>query len=1712
MRQFGNARAPSVSALSSRKIEKYAPGATDLRENVAEDFPVLYQHVYWPSGLGHHEDRTTTLHLSDVHYLYFRKAPNDDEVRNAVALVLSGLGEDQTPNNCEGCEDLVEFLSSFGRVTKVFGGVHVSESTFFKAAFASLTLGRWRKILKSFVKSSSAIKLSCTTENEFVKRSWTTKRILTSCSVSVEIFLERHQIGAYSFFLDRDSRQLMQDIVNTKDHVSADHQKLQTAFIQSDYHNAPLQKQELRGPSGTGRIVVDRRIRQIQQEVEVDASSLRYWIGRWREWTWILPGIHAALALSTMVYLIFLYFFNQKNNTLLDDRRRECEQAGVNMRKGHGCGPNPMLRVVPMRRSLFAIVLGSAWFVLFVATVVFVYLLHFDARSFGTIVSSNFWSQPLLDSPQYPFYMNCILALLIFEICFFICAQRFDFLRTAMLRVVVDAAHASHVIVEEYEPRHGTATAVSVVSDAANVADPSTTEDRILEKKNEIEQQQHNVSAALSTRQYGVSEQATAGSCFSISKSYSRDQVITRALHPAHQCNPILIGPPTNSGQHIDSADVIQVSKSLACVRCQSSFTSDADQPIVRFVHRGVQYVWNPDLLYFEKYDFEWEAIRLANLRLRSGMSSMLAARRQWYAGNEILGPSDIVRWSLACLHVLFRPYVLITFASCLVVVPRWDIFWVLSFLVFLLVSCCYISSRPKHGVPNSEPHIRVLRDGQVKWMSSAQLVPGDITYLSGELTIPARVDLVLLTNSAVVQEVGLTGDLNPQEKYPLVHKKSKNGTKLYPYNRIWGGGRILYAHSQTIAVVTRVNGSSQQGQMLHKPVHIEGTCTAAEQFRRQLRVVLCLVFVVYLSMWISRSSHFGVANFQGTDVPGGVQAVIVLLFVTQDFLYNELPWFCIDCGVILLCYFVCRYVARHRLKCAGITCQTLESIPVAGRVNVMVFDKTCTLTESEMCLSSVIPAGAVEFQDPLSCEDFKRKVTPDIDLAMACCHRLIHAPNGETHGNSLEKTMFVASGWKLASQDFNSILYILPPEGSSSRPIEVLHTICFDASDGTSGVIVQHGEEVLLFVKGGLESILSRCNPMFDRKKALRISTDGKYSTSLAMRKLDPSVLRKLKKIPRKTLIDDLDMVALLLFTNRVRPESADVINQLHSTNRSTVMATGDHTQTAIDVARQVGIISQHTDVYVPTIIGEVHLLPPLEPKKHIKTPALWTNRFIIGDQPGDFDWHPDEQEDIRVLPTIEEESDSISSDLEVDGHVCAGDAQPHSVVWRNAQTNEVVDQQLVFNAKPGALNLVLTGPALCRLQQLVAIEEHNGQSSDMFKRILPNLRVCSRMSPSDKAQVVEMLRQEGNVVGFCGDGYNDGPALSVADIGISLNGDQDLSSMSSFSTSDASVDVVTTVLAHGQTCMANTIIAFLFGVLQVLFKTFGRMILEGARQVLHSSMLLRTDNVLLFFIVFLALSIPLLPRSLQLHCTSSVRDFMRPSFAIWILSQVAICFGGFIVLRVVAMKNASIRFEDLQWVSQSGFTALYDIRINTPEVVVMCLASIWMLCTFILCAFLAQRRCHGTASQLGVLVAVVCSIKLFVLLLLWSGPSTFSCWLGINCDNTHSYRFTGSCLYGPQVLALNRKLGESFCVPRPTAESRCRFHDGQLPSGMPVPQPLVISIFPSSFWRHECHAPHNCVPTYVRWQVSIILAITTFVSAIPSLLLSYVSQGNSS
>jgi Mg2+-importing ATPase len=62
-------------------------------------------------------------------------------------------------------------------------------------------------------------------------------------------------------------------------------------------------------------------------------------------------------------------------------------------------------------------------------------------------------------------------------------------------------------------------------------------------------------------------------------------------------------------------------------------------------------------------------------------------------------------------------------------------------------------------------------------------------------------------------------------------------------------------------------------------------------------------------------------------------------------------------------------------------------------------------------------------------------------------------------------------------------------------------------------------------------------------------------------------------------------------------------------------------------------------------------------------------------------------------------------------------------------------------------------------------------GMSDEQLLSAVRSTTIFARLSPAHKQRIIQVLRANGHVVGFMGDGINDAPALRAADVGISVD-----------------------------------------------------------------------------------------------------------------------------------------------------------------------------------------------------------------------------------------------------------------------------------------------------------------------------------------------------
>ena len=76
-----------------------------------------------------------------------------------------------------------------------------------------------------------------------------------------------------------------------------------------------------------------------------------------------------------------------------------------------------------------------------------------------------------------------------------------------------------------------------------------------------------------------------------------------------------------------------------------------------------------------------------------------------------------------------------------------------------------------------------------------------------------------------------------------------------------------------------------------------------------------------------------------------------------------------------------------------------------------------------------------------------------------------------------------------------------------------------------------------------------------------------------------------------------------------------------------------------------------------------------------------------------------------------------------------------------------------------------------------LITGSEIDGMDDETLAQLLSQEIVFSRMAPEHKLRIVNLLKAQGEIVAFIGDGVNDTPAIRAADVGIAMGCGADVS-----------------------------------------------------------------------------------------------------------------------------------------------------------------------------------------------------------------------------------------------------------------------------------------------------------------------------------------------
>ena len=444
----------------------------------------------------------------------------------------------------------------------------------------------------------------------------------------------------------------------------------------------------------------------------------------------------------------------------------------------------------------------------------------------------------------------------------------------------------------------------------------------------------------------------------------------------------------------------------------------------------------------------------------------------------------------------------------------------------------------------------KVIRDGKMEHLPSAELVPGDIVLLEAGDSVPADCR-ILESASMKIEEAALTGESVPVEKHveaialaagaddvPLGDRK----------NMCYMGSTVVYGRGK--AVVAGTGMKTEMGKIAGALTTAKKELTPLQMKLNELsgiltKLVLAICVIIFA---VDIVRHFG-------ELGSHPEMILDTFMVAVSLAVAAIPEGLVAVVTIVLSMGVTKMAKRQAII------RKMTAVETLGCTQVICSDKTGTLTQNKMTVVKHVAAAPEE------------KLLAGMAL---CSDAKWDAEKGESQGEPTEAALVNDA----AKAGMTGLDVEHPRVGEAP----------FDSSRKMMSVVVEEADgSYEQYTKGAPDVVLGLCTKVYDGEKVVPMTEARRAELLAANKAMADEALRVLALASRtwdavpadcspEALEHDLTFCGLSGMIDPERPEVAAAISEAQGAGVRTVMITGDHIDTAFAIAKNLGIASDRS------------------------------------------------------------------------------------------------------------------------------------------------------------------------------------------------------------------------------------------------------------------------------------------------------------------------------------------------------------------------------------------------------------------------------------------------------------------------------------------------------------------------------------------------------
>jgi P-type Ca2+ transporter type 2C len=460
----------------------------------------------------------------------------------------------------------------------------------------------------------------------------------------------------------------------------------------------------------------------------------------------------------------------------------------------------------------------------------------------------------------------------------------------------------------------------------------------------------------------------------------------------------------------------------------------------------------------------------------------------------------------------------------------------------------------------------RVLRDGTSHIIPARELVPGDIIILEEGDSIPADARLIESKNLRTI-EASLTGESVPTGK--VTDRMPENAVMADQKNMIWKGTFVAGGFAKAIVCGTGMNTAI--GDIAKTLTSIKAVRTNFQKKSDKLGRQMGLIAVASCILLFLVGYFSG--NYETEE----------LLLVSIAALVSAIPE-----GLPAVLSIVLA-IGSHRMARRNAIIREFTSVETLGAVTTIITDKTGTLTQNKLTAQRVMVFGEPDIEVsgegwiPLgNFTQIDKVLEPDEHPAIRQLLRIAAFSNNSTIKHNTEKDTYELLG----DPTEGALLVMAKKGGTDPTHLEAskIDDIPFSSATKYRATLFDAGEDREILVVGAPEQIIQLCtaaqtrhgNKELDEVSATEIrakidewSGDAMRVIGLAYKKVS-----KDKSNLAEEDVNDLVFAGVVGMIDPPRPDVKTSVEHCIKAGIRVIMATGDHINTALSIARATSIV----------------------------------------------------------------------------------------------------------------------------------------------------------------------------------------------------------------------------------------------------------------------------------------------------------------------------------------------------------------------------------------------------------------------------------------------------------------------------------------------------------------------------------------------------------